>query len=82
MKAFHKMLVIGLLAIFLGAGCAYHHYMGSHGPSIKQYPDVHQNVSEDRQCLECHDPHGNSQGPATTHPNVTGCLKCHNDDIK
>jgi predicted CXXCH cytochrome family protein len=76
-----KIFVICLLVVFLGAGCAYRYYVGMHGPSIRQFPDVHQNVAEDRACLKCHDPNGNPQGPPTTHPNFTGCLKCHNDDL-
>ena len=38
--------------------------------------------TEDYECLECHHPDKDPEGPPTTHPNFTGCLKCHNDDIK
>jgi len=54
--------------------------MGIHGSSVKEYPGIHDNVTEDKQCLECHSP-DNAQGPVTPHPNFTGCLKCHNDEI-
>ena len=63
------------------SSCAYRYYLGFHGPSIKPTPDVHEGVTEDDQCLECHHPDKEPSGPPTTHPNFTGCLKCHNDDI-
>ncbi|MGX9365076.1 hypothetical protein ACTVJH_03440 [Desulfoplanes sp. PS50] len=54
-------------------------YLGVHGASIRQKWDVHANVGQtDAQCLECHHP-DNAKGPATPHPEFTGCLKCHND---
>jgi len=62
---------------FTMGSCA---YLGFHGPSVQRYPDIHENVSEDWQCLKCHygdDP----QGPLTPHPNFSGCLKCHIDEI-
>lgn len=61
------------------AGCAYRHYMGFHGPSIRLHPDIHEGVTEDQQCLECHHPDRNPVGPPTSHPQFTGCIKCHND---
>ena len=62
-------------------GCAYRHYMGLHGLSIKAFPDIHQGVTEDKGCLKCHHPEKNPEGPPTNHPHFTGCLKCHNDDL-
>lgn len=78
MKAkIRKMLLTGLL-LFV-AGCGHWAYLGVHGPSIRQKWDVHANVGQtDAQCLECHHP-DNAKGPATPHPEFTGCLKCHND---
>jgi len=70
-----------IICLFLG-GCAYRYYLGMHGPSIKSFPDTHQGITEDRDCLDCHDPGQNPTGPPTTHPQFTGCLKCHNDDLR
>jgi hypothetical protein len=69
-------IVLSLLVI---CGCAYRHYLGMHGPSIKAYQDIHEGVKEDTQCLTCHDPDNNPQGPETSHPGFKGCFKCHND---
>ncbi len=81
MKTFSKIII--LLLIFISfSGCAYRYYLGMHGPSIKAFPDEHEGVTEDHECLECHHPDKDPEGPATTHPNFTGCLKCHNDDLK
>jgi hypothetical protein len=74
------MICIVLLLIL--GGCAYRHYLGLHGSSIRMYPDVHAGVREDRQCLECHHPEKNPTGPPTSHPEFTGCLKCHNDPAR
>ncbi|KJS31486.1 MAG: hypothetical protein VR64_11915 [Desulfatitalea sp. BRH_c12] len=68
-----------LLILLLSSGCAYRYYLGMHGPSIKRYPEIHQGVTKDSECLECHHPERNPTGPPTTHPGFTGCLKCHND---
>jgi len=73
----YVITVCSVLVSFTIGSCA---YLGFHGPSVKMYPDIHQNVSEDWQCLECH--HGDDpQGPITPHPNFSGCLKCHGDEI-
>jgi predicted CXXCH cytochrome family protein len=63
-------------------GCAYRYYLGMHGPSIKGYADIHTGISKDKECLECHAPQDNPQGPVTTHPQFIGCLRCHNDKLK
>jgi hypothetical protein len=68
-----------ILMVVFFSGCAYRYYLGMHGPSIKQYPEIHEGVTEDAECLECHYPDRNPTGPPTTHPDFTGCLKCHND---
>jgi hypothetical protein len=80
MKAFITMstLLILLLSIF---GCAYRYYLGFHGPSIQLYPEQHEGISRDKECLECHDPELDPEGPPTSHPHFTGCLKCHNDKV-
>jgi hypothetical protein len=70
------ILVVTLLLV---CGCAYRHYLGMHGPSIKAYPDIHEDVKDDDQCLACHDPDNDPQGPGTSHPGFKGCFKCHND---
>ncbi len=62
------------------SGCAYKAYMGIHGSSIKLYPEVHENITEDKQCLDCHHP-DIAEGPVTPHPGFQGCIKCHNDEI-
>ena len=77
-----KRIVMGLVALTMISGCAYRHYLGLHGPSIQRSPDVHEGVTEDQECLECHHPDRDPTGPPTSHPKFTGCLKCHNDDIK
>ena len=69
-----------LLSLLLG--CAYRHYLGFHGPSIKLHPDVHEAVAQDEECLECHSLGSDSDGRPTSHPGFTGCLKCHNDEVK
>jgi len=80
MRIAQKLILICAAVSIIG-GCAYRHYLGLHGPSIKLYPDVHAQVTEDDECLECHHPDQDPEGPATSHPNFKGCLKCHNDDI-
>lgn len=72
-------LDVAILVILLLSGCAYRYYMGMHGPSIKQFPEIHQGVTQDAECLKCHHPDHSPTGPPTTHPGFTGCLKCHND---
>lgn len=68
-----------LLSALSGAGCAYRYYLGMHGPSIRLSPQVHQGFREDSECLSCHRPGRNPQGPPTTHPTFVGCFKCHSD---
>lgn len=55
MKFNFKLLVVGMALLFIG-GCGYRHYLRLHGPSIKFYPDIHEGVVEDHECLECHHP--------------------------
>ena len=68
-----------VLTVF--CSCAYRHYLGMHGPSVKAVPDIHQYVTKDQDCLSCHHPDRDPEGPPTSHPQFTGCLKCHNDDL-
>lgn len=75
-----KRIILCTLVLLVMAGCAYRHYLGMHGPSVRSYPDVHEGVTEDADCLQCHHPDRNPVGPPTSHPQFTGCLKCHNDD--
>lgn len=75
------LIVILLGFIFVMSSCAYRYYFGLHGPSIKLSLEEHEGVTDDEECLECHHPNREPSGPPTTHPNFTGCLKCHNDDL-
>ena len=68
-----------IVSLTLMCGCAYRYYMGMHGPSIKAYSDIHEGSKEDAQCLACHHPDNDPQGPPTSHPRFKGCFKCHND---
>ncbi len=75
-----KALTLALfLSIATSSGCAYRHYLGMHGPSIKDSPATHLDVKEDGQCLQCHDPDKPTDAPSTSHPHFKGCLKCHSD---
>ena len=81
----HRALTFILLAFLTtSAGCAYRHYLGMHGPSIGNTPDIHDSsLREDAQCLDCHAMQDNAAGaPATTHPTFKGCLKCHSDPVQ
>ncbi|MFH0726181.1 MAG: cytochrome c3 family protein [Pseudomonadota bacterium] len=78
MRLFLRVLLFLLATTFIG--CAYRHYMGFHGPSIKRRPDIHAGITKDQECLECHHPDKSPQGPPTSHPRFAGCLKCHNDN--
>jgi len=78
MKSVVKIALCACLLMF-SCACAYRYYLGMHGPSMRAYPDIHENVSEDKDCLGCHHPDEASEAPATTHPDFAGCLKCHND---
>ena len=73
------LTIVCLLLLLSSAGCAYRHYLGMHGPSIKSSPGIHIDVQNDDQCLECHDPQTATDGPPTSHPDFNRCLKCHND---
>lgn len=75
MKAMAVVAIILLLS-----SCAYRHYLGLHGPSVKKHPLVH-NVTADKSCLMCHGPGSSVNAPKTNHSNFTGCLKCHNDEL-
>ena len=81
MKKNRILAVCVALSVFLG-GCAYRHYLGIHGPSIKKYADTHRGYAKDEECLSCHHPDRDPKGPPTSHPNFKGCLKCHNDDLQ
>ena len=78
MKSIVRIIVYSL-AVAVLSGCAYRHYLGMHGPSIRQFPEVHEGVREDAECLACHHPDRDPNGPPTSHPQFKGCLKCHND---
>lgn len=80
MKRIYRVVLVGiLLTVF--TGCAYRYYLGFHGPSIQRFPDVHEGVREDADCLACHNPDQDPVGPPTSHPQFTGCLKCHDDPV-
>lgn len=74
-KSLLKIVVL-LLFVLIIFSCA---YMGFHGHSIKLHPDIHSGVTEDHECLDCHHPDKEPQGPPTPHPSFSGCIKCHND---
>lgn len=76
-----NFLICLLVAMCILGGCAYQHYLGMHGPSIRNSPDIHQQVTRDANCLGCHHPDHKPVGPPTSHPQFTGCLKCHNDPV-
>jgi hypothetical protein len=78
MKSILRIIVCSL-AIAALSGCAYRHYLGMHGPSIRRFPEIHEGVREDAECLACHHPDRDPEGPPTSHPKFKGCLKCHND---
>ncbi len=76
MKQCYNLLLIIVISSAL-AGCA---YLGFHGPSTRLYPDIHADVFEDSECLQCHGPDNDDpSSPTTPHPQFTGCLKCHDD---
>jgi len=81
-KKLRNTLCVVCISLFVMGGCAYRHYLGLHGPSIKLYPDTHEEVTEDHECLECHHPARDPSGPPTSHLNFSGCLKCHSDELK
>jgi len=51
-----RLLTALLLTMVASAtGCAYRHYLGLHGPSIRNRPDIHDaSIKDDAQCLKCH----------------------------
>lgn len=77
MKKHLKTISLIAIALFF-SGCGHMAYLGMHGRSIKSYPDIHDAVIEDAQCLECHHP-DTPTGPASPHPDFKGCINCHND---
>lgn len=81
MKLTTLIALIGLALMVFASGCAYRYYLGMHGPSIQQYAEIHADAKTDQECLECHHPERDPSGPPTTHPDFTGCLKCHNDPL-
>ena len=75
-----KILSLALLLLIVSSsGCAYRYYLGMHGPSIRNSPEIHLDVKEDEQCLECHNPDTPTEAPPTDHPHFKGCLNCHDD---
>lgn len=80
MKTLYRIIILGLV-LTIPAGCAYRHYLGLHGPSVQRFPEVHDGVRTDAECLDCHHPDRDPVGPPTSHPQFTGCLKCHNDSL-
>jgi len=81
MKSFIRTSLMCVL-LFTMFGCAYRYYLGLHGPSIQLHPEQHEKVFQDQECLECHDPENEPEGPPTSQPHFTGCIKCHNDEVK
>lgn len=77
MKKYFKGIILTAIAtLFLG--CGHMAYLGMHGKSVKLFPEIHDDVMQDAQCLECHHP-DNPKGPVSPHPNFKGCINCHND---
>ncbi len=74
-----KLWIFPVMGLLILGGCAYQHYLGLHGPSVRNSPDIHQGMTNDAACLECHHPENSTMAPATSHPGFSGCLKCHND---
>jgi hypothetical protein len=77
-----KQILLGSLILVIMTGCAYRYFLGMHGPSMLNFSGIHEGVTEDSECLKCHHPDRDSAGPPTSHPQFTGCLKCHNDPLK
>lgn len=76
-----KPIAVCCVILVIVCGCAYRHYFGLHGPSIRHWPEIHEGVTADAECLGCHHPDRNPSGPPTSHPQFTGCLHCHNDPL-
>jgi hypothetical protein len=77
-----KRIILLIMAMMILGGCAYRHYLGLHGPSVRNHPEIHEGVTEDVECLGCHHPERDPVGPPTSHAQFAGCLKCHNDTVK
>ncbi|MCP3927033.1 MAG: hypothetical protein GY714_31120 [Desulfobacterales bacterium] len=72
-----KIIVVSLILL---SGCA---YLGFHGKTVRNFPDIHEDALTDVECLECHHPDNlYENAPESPHPGFTGCLKCHNDQIE
>ena len=84
MKRKRVTTLVLLVVLMVSTGCTYRYYLGMHGPSTRNHPDIHkESIKEDAQCLMCHSPNRNAgYGPMTSHPEFKGCLKCHNDPKK
>ena len=74
-----SLTLILLLAVAFSSGCAYRYFLGMHGPTVKAQPEIHNGITKDAECLDCHKADSGSGAPATSHPGFKGCLKCHND---
>lgn len=80
-----RLLTFAFIVVLMSsAGCAYRYYLGMHGPSTRNFPEVHTaDITEDAQCMQCHAPTDNSgDAPVTSHPGFKGCLKCHSDAVQ
>jgi hypothetical protein len=76
-----KRIAFCLALCLVAGGCAYRHYLGVHGPSIRRFPEIHAGARLDEECLACHHPDRDPAGPPTSHPRFRGCLKCHDDEV-
>ncbi len=77
---FRNLICYVFIIAFFFAGCA---YIGFHGKSIRNFPDMHHGFVKDAECLDCHHPDNlEDNAPAVPHPGFTGCLKCHNDESR
>ena len=72
-----RCAVVFLCLAVAAGGCA---YLGGQGPSVRMFPDIHDGVTEDAECLECHHPDSGAATP-TPHPDFKGCLRCHDGAI-
>ena len=80
-----RLLTLAILLLLISsAGCGFRHYLGLHGPSTRNSPEIHTDaITEDGQCLHCHAPTDNSgDAPLTSHAGFQGCLKCHSGAVK
>jgi hypothetical protein len=51
-----KRIAFCLALCLVAGGCAYRHYLGVHGPSIRRFPEIHAGARLDEECLACHLP--------------------------